>query len=760
MTGSTGNLGHYPQKMRSLCPECTLFLKRSGKLPLPGPCEIALYGAGARHTAMGAPGGGPAVSVEEGLLQAGFQIMTKDWLDRYDELRGKKPRARRGKRRPGPEEDNRRMPLEQRCNTAVYVLTRLSHKGDRSRAPGDLLLTAEEQRDILALGAMYPVFLLVLNTAGPVDLSPVLPYTDDILLLGQLGTETGAVLAGILLGQSFPSGKLTVTWAFPEHPQRRTDTRTHYYKEGIYSGYRYFDSAPEPTLFPFGFGLGYTDFRLTPGEVLLAGGQVTAYVLVQNIGAFPGKEVVQLYLSSPWGELDQPPKALAAFGKTKLLSPGESCRLELRFRLEDLAGFSTRRQAYVLEQGDYVLYCGSSSKALRPMALLRLGRTVETMQVQGAIEDPGFADWKPEKPRPVPQGLPVCTVDGDTLKARAPAWDDTDRQTGSTRDFRDEDLVRLCLGDFGGKKEPCPGAAGETTSALKGIPALTMARGPQGLLLGWKEPEKQEPRRVFGRKTGKKTPKKQGKRLFSTAVPVAVSMAQSFDLAAAESFGDVIGEEMEGLGVHLWLAPVLDLYRSVLCGENYERCSEDPLVSGLMAAALTRGVQRHPGRGVVIGSFAPRPWPGKARGADSRISQRALREGPLRAFALCIREGGPLGVMTAPDLSNGFPTALRRDLIENVLRRELGFRGVVIADWGREARGKTQGKRRPASNGAMTVLAGGDLFLPGTREEFDRCLRALRTGTLPRPRLEHSAARVLALVEQLTKNGEGNSVDS
>ena len=751
MTDSTRDLGHHPQKMRSLCPECTLFLKRSGKLPLPGPCEIALYGAGARHTAFGASGGGSAVTIEEGLTQAGFQILSKDWLDRYDELRGKKPKARRGKNLPNPEGDSRRMPLEQRCNTAIYVLTRQSHKEDRSRTPGDLLLTAEEQRDILVLGAMYPVFLLVLNTAGPVDLSPVLDQTDDVLLLGQLGTETGAVLSGILLGQSYPSGKLAVTWAFPECPETKGDSKTHYYKEGIYGGYRYFDSTQEPTLFPFGFGLGYTDFRVTPGEVLLSGGQVTAWVQVRNIGAFPGKEVVQLYLSSPWGELDQPAKALAAFGKTKLLSPGESCRLELRFRLEDLAGFSVRRQAYVLEKGDHVLYCGTSSQSLCPMALLRLTRTVETRKVRDAIEDPGFADWKPEKPRAVPEGLPVYTVDGDALETGSPAYEDKNQPDPRTQGLQDEDLVRLCLGGFGGKKESRPGAIGETTSALKGIPALSMVRGPQGLLLGSKEPEKPEPRRTFGGRKGKKPPKKQEKRLFSTAVPVVASIAQSFDMAAAEGFGDVIGEEMEGLGIHLWLAPVLDLHRSVLCGENYERCSEDPLVSGLMAAALTRGVQRHPGRGVVIGSFAPRPWPGKAKGADSRISQRALREGPFRAFGLCIREGGPLGVMTAPDLSNGFPTALRRDLIEDVLRRELGFRGVVIADWGKEARSKTRGKRRPISNGAMAVLAGGDLFLPGTREEFDRCLRALRSGILPRPRLERSAARVLTLVEQLTK---------
>ena len=312
-------------QVRTAGAECTLFLKRSGKLPLPGPCEIALYGSGARHTVKGGTGSGEVnsrsfLTVEQALSQEGFQVLTNDWLDRYDAVRESayevflkdiRRRARQHRRSPLVEgmgavmpEPEYEIPLEQRCNTAVYVLSRISGEGnDRTVAPGDVLLSESEKRDILALREMYPVFLLVLNVGGPVDLGPVADTVEDILLLGQLGTETGTVLADILLGRSYPSGKLTTSWANPAdfcpaaefgNPEETA------YREGIYVGYRYFDSAGRAPLFPFGFGLGYTNFQVKAGEVALAGDLVTVSAQVRNTGAFPGKEVVQLYLSSPW----------------------------------------------------------------------------------------------------------------------------------------------------------------------------------------------------------------------------------------------------------------------------------------------------------------------------------------------------------------------------------------------------------------------------------------------------------------------------
>lgn len=792
------------EQLRTLAPECTLFLKRSGKLPLPGPCDIALYGSGARHTVKGGTGSGEVnsrsfLNIEESLTQAGFQVLTKDWLDRYDAVRKnayaafiKKVKADARKHHtsaliegmgavmPEPEYE---IPLERRCNTAVYVLSRISGEGsDRKVVPGDVLLSESEKRDILALQEMYPVFVLVLNVGGPVDLTPVARDVDDILLLSQLGVQTGAVLSDILLGTSYPSGKLTTSWAgsdaFCPQAEFGEKEETHY-KEGIYVGYRYYDAAHVKPLFPFGFGLGYTDFRLEPESVTLAGEQVTVSAQVRNTGAFSGKEVVQLYLSSPWGALDQPAQALAAYGKTRELAPGESCRMELRFKMSDLASFDERRSAYVLEKGDYVLRCGNSSRKSKPMALLRLTQEVVTFRVKDLLGRPDFSDWKPEGPEPVPEGLPVYVLDAGSIPTGTVPDVRPLRPDPMVRALTDEELVFLNIGGFnkdrsgvvGDSGSAIPGTAGETTSRLKakGFPAIIMADGPAGIRLARDYYEDKKgahslssamlptmidllpaPVRSAMRKQ-KKLPKgAQVRHRYATAIPIGTAIAQSFSLSLAESCGDIVGDEMERFGVHLWLAPALNIHRSILCGRNFEYFSEDPLVSGLTAAAITRGVQKHPGRGVTIKHFAANNQETNRYNNNSNVSRRALREIYLKGFGLCVRESQPCALMTSYNLINGVHTSESRELTEDILRGEFGFRGIVMTDWVVGGSLMYNSKRYPMPNAGKVALAGGDLFMPGSKADYDRCMAMLRSGELPRYRLELNATRVLHLAQRLT----------
>ncbi len=797
------------EQLRALAPECTLFLKRSGKLPLPGPCEIALYGSGARHTVKGGTGSGEVnsrsfLNIEESLSQAGFQILTKDWLDRYDAVRKdayaaflKKVKADARKHHTSPliegmgavmPEPEYEIPLEQRCNTAVYVLSRISGEGsDRKIVPGDVLLSESEKRDILALQEMYPVFLLVLNVGGPVDLSPVVQDVDDILLLSQLGVQTGAVLSDILLGEAYPSGKLTTSWVRSGDicPQAEFGGKeeTHY-REGIYVGYRYYDAAHVKPLFPFGFGLGYTDFRLEPGTVALAGEQVTVSAQVRNTGAFSGKEVVQLYLSSPWGALDQPMQALAAYGKTRELAPGESCRMELSFRISDLASFDEARSAYVLEKGDYVLRCGNSSRKSKPMALLRLTHEVVTLQAKDLLGRPDFSDWKPEGPEPVPEGLPVYVLDAESIPARTVSDTQSLRPDPMVQALTDAELVFLNIGGFklkdrssvvGDSGSAIPGTAGETTSQLKakGFPAIIMADGPAGVRLARDYYEDKKgahslssamlptmidllpaPVRSAMRKQ-KKLPKgAQVKHRYATAIPIGTAIAQSFSLSLAESCGDIVGDEMERFGIHLWLAPALNIHRSILCGRNFEYFSEDPLVSGLTAAAITRGVQKHPGRGVTIKHFAANNQETNRYNNNSHVSQRALREIYLKGFGLCVRESQPCAVMTSYNLINGVHTSENRELTEDILRREFGFQGIVMTDWVVGGSLMYNSKRYPMPNAGKVALAGGDLFMPGSKADYDRCMAMLRSGELPRYQLELNATRVLHMARRLTEAKE------
>ena len=797
------------EQLRALAPECTLFLKRSGKLPLPGPCEIALYGSGARHTVKGGTGSGEVnsrsfLNIEESLSRAGFQILTKDWLDRYDAVRKdayaaflKKIRSDARKHRTSPliegmgavmPEPEYEIPLEQRCNTAVYVLSRISGEGsDRKVVPGDVLLSESEKRDILALQEMYPVFLLILNVGGPVDLSPVVQDVDDILLLSQLGVQTGAVLSDILLGEAYPSGKLTTSWVrggdFCPQAEFGEKEETHY-KEGIYVGYRYYDAAHVKPLFPFGFGLGYTDFRLEPGAVTLAGEQVTVSAQVHNTGAFSGKEVVQLYLSSPWGALDQPAQALAAYGKTRELAPGESCRMELRFKMSDLASFDEARSAYVLEKGDYVLRCGNSSRKCRPMALLRLTHEVVTLQARDLLGKPDFSDWKPEGPEPVPEGLPVYVLDAGSIPTKTLSDTRTPRPDPMVQALTDEELVFLNIGGFklkdrssvvGDSGFAIPGTAGETTSQLKakGFPAIIMADGPAGVRLARDYYEDKKgahslssamlptmidllpaPVRSSMRRQ-KKLPKGAVvKHRYATAIPIGTAIAQSFSLSLAESCGDIVGDEMERFGIHLWLAPALNIHRSILCGRNFEYFSEDPLVSGLTAAAITRGVQKHPGRGVTIKHFAANNQETNRYNNNSNVSQRALREIYLKGFGLCVRESQPCAVMTSYNLINGVHTSESRELTEDILRGEFGFQGIVMTDWVVGGSLMYNSKRYPMPNAGKVALAGGDLFMPGSKADYDRCMAMVRSGELPRYQLELNATRVLRMARRLTEAAE------
>lgn len=300
-------------KMREYAPECTLFLKRNGDFPLKAPGKIAVFGSGVRHTVKGGTGSGDVnsrftVTVEQGLEEAGFTVTSKAWLDAYDEARAeakerfvKDIRAEAKKQHTSPAllgmgaippEPDYDLPLDGDGDAALYVLSRNSGEGkDREPKAGDMLLSPAEIRDITALRKKYSRFMLVLNVGGPVDLSPV-AETENILLLSQLGAVTGRTLADILLGRVNPSGKLATTWcAWGDHAAvgdfgKSDEIR---YREGIYVGYRYYDSVGTAPLYPFGFGLSYTDFAFGKADVSLDGTELLVSVPVKNTGAVPGR---------------------------------------------------------------------------------------------------------------------------------------------------------------------------------------------------------------------------------------------------------------------------------------------------------------------------------------------------------------------------------------------------------------------------------------------------------------------------------------
>ena len=423
--------------VRMLAPGCTVLLRSNGDFPLTGRCEIALYGSGARQTVYGGTGSGEVntrshTNVEDALIGAGFTVTTSAWLDAYDRIRQEAHRAfiRQIKERAKKEhvmapligmgavmpEPEYELAKNGTGDVAVYVLGRISGEGnDRQAVRGDVLLTETEKRDILVLQQQYQKFLLVLNVGGPVDLSG-LDAVENILLLSQLGAHTGNVLADLIAGKAYPSGKLATTWAdWGEYCAEGTfgDKNETLNREGIYVGYRYFDRVGKMPRFPFGFGLSYTSFDWRAEEVQLEEDLVKVRALVRNTGNFWGREVLQLYVSVPGKKIPSAPQALAAFAKTGELKPGAECETELCFSLRDLASYDEAHTCYVLEEGDYVLRLGNSSRHTRVCGILRLTRDVVTRTVQAKCGDPKMTEWEPpvQDANETYEGVPVLVTD-------------------------------------------------------------------------------------------------------------------------------------------------------------------------------------------------------------------------------------------------------------------------------------------------------------------------------------------------------------
>ena len=676
------------------------------------------------------------------------------------------------------------LPLDGAGDTAVYVLARSSGEGsDRGGEQGDYRLTDTEVRDILAAHERYERFMLVLNVGGPVDLTPV-AAVENVLLLGQLGVVTGWVLADLLLGRAYPSGKLASTWcAWDDMPAvgtfgQRDDTL---YREGVYVGYRYFDSAGLTPAFSFGHGLGYTTFALGRAETALTGREAAVTVPVTNTGARPGRETVQVYVSAPWGRLDRPYQALAGYAKTGELAPGQSREVTVRFDLADLAGYDAAAGAYILEPGRYILRVGTGSRATAPAAVLTLDRTVTVRRTAHVGGTPDHDDWRPEarQEEVCPADVPVLAMDAAALEdIPAPAPAQPSREAlERAKALSDEELLHMCIGQFSdgaglanvivSAAQSVAGAAGETCSRVADIPPLVMADGPAGLRLAQHFVRQGDRAVALGptmpagmaelmgpvlrRIVDGRPPKGEVLDQYCTAIPIGTALAQSWDIDLCRAVGDIVGGEMERFGVHLWLAPAMNIHRDPRCGRNFEYFSEDPLLTGLTAAAITRGVQSHPGRGVTVKHFCCNNQETNRFRSNSAVSERALREIYLRGFEICLRQADPAALMTSYNLLNGEHTSQRPDLLVTLLRQEWGWGGLIMTDWVVAAMGSTG--KYPTASAGPTLTAGNDLFMPGGPGDYKNARKALRAGSLRRETAELCAAHVLDAVWRLRGKG-------
>lgn len=776
--------------------ESIVLLENQGALPIQGK-KVALYGAGASRTIKGGTGSGDvnerhSVTIFEGMEEAGFEITTRRWIEDYENAYAKgaeefrKGRLKKVIKNPMsilaeyPGTNGRLIDDEDIKSSdtdyCVYVLSRQAGEGvDRREEKGDMYVTDIERINIAKCAESYQHFILLINGGSQIDMAfaDEIAGIDAVAFLCQLGTAGGTAVADMLLGKVNPSGKLSDTWAkkytdipfAKEFSYLNGDLENEYYKEGIYVGYRYFDSFGVEPRYPFGYGLSYTDFAIRVRKVRLEGSKVHLNVLVSNTGhLFAGKEVVQVYVSAPGGTMDKAYQSLAAFVKTTDLLPQKSEIVELSFDLKELASYKETDASYILEAGKYIVRVGNSSRNTVPCAALLLEKDVVVSEhdnicpVKEAFEQLKAAESKEEE-----TGLNEFVIDSSAFKKmiyryETPGICQDDDVRVFVNQLTKEEMVEIVvgIGMFGGDTRfMMPGSVGNTTSRFwdRGLANVTLCDGPAGIRIQKRSAVMKDGAvkavdpafAFFGMLPGivKKRvladPEKENVIYqFTTAFPVACALAQTWNTQLLYEVGIAIHDEMKEYGCTFWLAPALNIHRNPLCGRNFEYYSEDPFLSGKMAAAITKGIQSEEGYYVSIKHFACNNQEENRKAVSSNVSERALREIYLRGFEIAVREGNAKGVMTSYNKINGVYAPNNYDLCTKVLRNEWRFEGVVMTDWFSTSKG--------SASTALCMQAGNDLVMPGGKSYKKEILEGLKKGTVKEADLKRRCANVVKAI--------------
>ena len=810
------------ERARKIAAQGMVLLENNGALPLRNVSTIAAFGSGIRRTVKGGTGSGDVnsrtvINVEQGLADAGYKLTSTSWLDRYDAICDAERDALQKKIQEMMAEGGIRAVIDfvfsrpniltevpeitaedlaQKADAAVYVIARNSGEGaDRHPVAGDYELTENEKQNLQALSAAYDKVIVVLNVGGVVDTKffRSLPNLGALLLMSQAGNVSGLVLADVLSGKSVPSGHLTTTWAenYTDYPCASTfshmngDVDDEYYNEGIYVGYRYFDSFNVTPAYPFGYGLGYTSFGFGKAKAALEGGEAVVTVTVTNTGkTYAGRESVQVYYSAPAGNLEKPYQELAGFAKTRELAPGESETVCVRFALSAMASYCEKCASWVLEPGKYYIRVGNGSRNTHIAAAIEIGeKKAVSVVANKAVCDvdlelihPSCAPYSYAGEEREKAEAPVLTADLNSIEtemvvySEAPQEMTTDKTETITladvmagkADLRElvaqltvEEMADLCIGtsrgNFGGtatigaESLAVPGAAGDTTSKLiasRGIPNMALADGPAGLRLQKHFVTDKDNNIIPGLgedalgglfSMGAEKPERPEDAIdyyqYCTAIPIATLLAQTWDMEQVEAAGDIVGEEMEEFHAALWLAPGMNIHRNPLCGRNFEYYSEDPLIAGKCAAADTKGVQKHPGCGTCIKHYALNNQEDNRTGCNEHASERAIREIYVKGFEIAVKESQPLSLMTSYNLINGVHAANKYDTVTAMLRDEWGFKGLVMTDWGTTGDlfggEETQKKKYHPSDAAACIKAGNDLTMPGSQLDYDSIVKSV-----------------------------------
>lgn len=758
-----------PELLRRAAADGAVMLENNGILPLKDGTRVALFGiTGYESHYVGYGSGGDvnrpyAVSFADGIKNCDRLTLDPTIESIYREWNKKNP-INNGFWGHWPfyfpemPLDNTAVENARNKNeVAVAVIGRAAGESrDCKLQKGSYYLADDEIAMLDALAEEFDDIVILLNIGGIFDMSWIEKYKKvigAILIVWQGGMEGGNAAADLLCGKAYPSGRLTDTIAkrYENYPSSANFGGKDFneYKEDIYVGYRYFETfAKSKVLYPFGYGLGYTEFEISANAVEKSNDKFIFNVSVKNIGNTIGREVVQLYLSKPCGKLGNPEKILVAFVKTAELKSGESETIELIVETNQLASYDESKSAYITESGKYEFFLGKSIRENEAVFTFEQGEDevdcqcvqasapIENLEVMSAYKYNGKRIIKNRKARTKEYNLGKRII--ENLPEEIPQTGDkgfklADVKSGKitmeqfVAQLNNNELEAISRGDYvmnsplGAKGNA--GAFGGVLQSLraKGIKPVITTDGPSGIRLS----------------------------ACCSLLPIGTLLACSFDPQLVEEVYSAVAEEMFAKGSDVLLAPGMNIHRNPLCGRNFEYYSEDPYLTGKIAAAAVKGIQSH-GASACPKHFACNNQEFRRNMNDSRLSERALREIYLKGFEICVREAKPKNIMTSYNRINSVYGHYNYELCTTILRNEWGYKGNVITDWW------MKNEKSPEfpliRNQAYRVRAQVDVLMPGggripRRKPDGTLLESLgKEGGITLGELQRTACNVLRAV--------------
>ena len=775
--GERDIFGNMPELIRKSAAEGIVLLKNNNALPYSLDTKISIFGrCQLDYFYVGYGSGGDVnapyfVNIVDGIKNAGGKL--NEWLLEYYKNYCKENPAPHGFwghwpmnfEEPSLDDETVKKASEE-SDAALIVIGRAAGEDrENTLTKGSYYLTDEERRLIDQVCKNFSNVTVLLDCGNVMDMSWILDYNDrlrGIVYAWQGGMESGNAVADVLYGKVNPSGKLTDTIAvkYEDYPSAKHfgGKLFNTYVEDIFVGYRYFETfAKEKALFPFGFGLSYTNFDIEVLDFIEEKDKINIEIEVTNIGKVSGKEVVELYARCPQGKLSKPLMSLVAFDKTKELNPNESEKLTLSVPIYSLASFDDTgvtgyKYSYILEKGEYKFFIGENVRDVDEIGSIKYkeDKVLETLKAVCAPKEyidrivalevnasfiPKKVTLKPEKPYlrerilnnlPKEQGHIVHNFNFSQVRNGEIS---VEKFVSS---LTNQELEALSRGEGGmDSSYGVAGNAGAFGGIIpklneKGVPAIITTDGPAGIRI----------------------------RKYTSLIPCGTALASSFNTKLVEELATEMGKELRNAGSNVLLAPGMNIHRNVLCGRNFEYFSEDPLLTGKMASAYVKGIQSSGG------SACPKHFACNNQEADrtindSIVSQRALREIYLKGFEICVKEAKPLNIMTSYNKINGVWSHYNYDLVTTVLRNEWGFDGSVMTDWWMK---HSQSHEFPnLRDNAYRVRSQVDVYMPGSFKKTEKKYKTdnslletigLKNG-ITRGELERSAINVLNMILKL-----------